>query len=272
MARLSLTVFAFLAMLCIAFAQSSSSSSGDVAAGSSSSGAASSTGLTESSTSIAASSTILVDSSSSGVHVGDSSSGMILDSSSAMELVSSSSAMEDMSSSAMDMTSSSSFNPLPFVPVNWGDLDIAGNNSVFNITWGNKTENNLMFGIGSTDGFIIDDVSGKTLRLVEGFTYSFMLDSAAAAQGFYVTFDPQGNEIAGSNISFVGVPKTTPGTYNFTLSIPSSEEHIFVYYASNVNQYAGGAIIIGRQSAAALQASFVVMAVSAFVALLFPKW
>lgn len=255
MARLAYILFAFVAMLCVALAQDSSSSStgitilsstGEVILSSSSSAAA----LSSSSSSAA------VLSSSSSAEASSSSSGSTIDSSSSSELM---------------MSSSSSWvNPLPYVPANWNDFDVYANDTLFQVKWGPKTSDNLMFGVGGSNGFIIDDISGRALRLTRNFAYRFNISADAATEGLYISWDAEGGNTAGSNIS---TPILAPGNYTIILTgIPDSDQPTYLYYASNRTQFAGGAIVLGSQSAAALQASFLVMAISAFVALFFPKW
>lgn len=243
MARLSYILFTFAIMLCIAFAQDSSS-----------------TGITV----LSSSGDVMLSSSSA---MGSSSAAA--SSSSSIEAVSSSSGSS--SSGEFMLSSSSSWvNPHPYVPTNWNDLAVYANDTMFRVHWGPKSAENLMNGVGSSDGFIIDDVSGRALRLTRDFVYRVEITAAAAAEGFYISWDAEGGVTTGSNIS---TPITAAGNYTVILTgIPPSDQPTYLYYASNSNNFAGGAIILGTQSAAALQASFLVMALSAFIALFFPKW
>jgi len=126
-----------------------------------------------------------------------------------------------------------------------------------------------MHGFGTPLGFSVNNVSGGPLHVLSGFVYNFTLDATAASHGLYFSYDPEGNNPLGSNIS---QPITTPGSNFVTIPYLNNNTVVFLYYASADTPFAGGAVIIGKQSAAALQASFAIMIISAFVSLVFPKW
>jgi len=256
MSRIAFFVVAMLAMLLGATAQMSSSSSSGMELDSSSSSAE------------AFSSSIVVELSSSSTFgdVPSSSSGMEVMSSSGEPVMSSSSGEAMMSSSTGGATVP------PFVPVNWEQMSFLPDGATINVTWGAKSSDNLMFNVGTTNGFIVNGVSGGAVRLGLGHTYNITIDSIAAPFGFYIDVDPMGDKTNGN----VTQPILAAGSYAFTINSTNINDQqsqtVFLYYASNSVSYAGGAAILGHQSAAALQASIMVMVISAFFALMFPKW
>lgn len=288
MSRFTFIVVALFAMLIVATAQSSSSSSPSSSTGLGGESSLSSGVVMDLSTGANASSS---SSSGAGGLGGSSSSSSEISASSSSSTEpndTSSSGLNDLSSSSEGFESSSSSGGLgnsssssgtydvvpPYVPSNWTDIDVLSNNSAIVVSWGNKSPDNLMYSVGGTEGFIVNGGSGQAIRLGYGSTYNLTIDSLAAPYGFYIDVTPQGDNPAGN----VTVPITVAGSYNFTVNATSisgettNNNVVFLYYASNSMPFAGGAAIIGTQSAAALQASIMVIAISAFFALVAPKW
>ncbi|MEP7168793.1 MAG: MopE-related protein, partial [Bacteroidota bacterium] len=116
----------------------------------------------------------------------------------------------------------------------WDTLNLL-NGSTLAVTFGTKTAAHPYFGTGSTFGYLIDGVEGKTLTLNRGITYSFSV-STTSGHPFFVSTSPTG----GTSSTIVtngqsGAPTGT-GTVTFT---PNNTHPSLLYYACSIHQFMG---------------------------------
>jgi len=101
-----------------------------------------------------------------------------------------------------------------------------------------KDSTHPWFGLGSTTGFSIDGVQGKTLHLRKGVAYQFTLN--APNLRLYFTDQPRGGSGAPRKVS--GTPDPFTGTE--TVTFPLNTPQIIYYNEGSCCQFVGGVIIL----------------------------
>ena len=109
----------------------------------------------------------------------------------------------------------------------------------FTVVAATKDASHPHYGEGSTIGFVVDGVPGRTLILIRGKTYTFSVNTGAM-HDFYLSTDPKG---WGAATLAAGVKGnfTYKGTVTFK---PTAETPDLVYYACRNHKYMGGTIHI----------------------------
>lgn len=108
--------------------------------------------------------------------------------------------------------------------------------SLFTVTVETKTSDHPYFGMGNSQGFVIDGVQGAELTLQRGMTYAFKMDNVPGIHPFYISESDQG---AGTQIYSDGVVGNG-ATGNDTLFLtPNINTPDLLYYQCENHEYMG---------------------------------
>lgn len=105
---------------------------------------------------------------------------------------------------------------------------------LFNIEVAPKTAAHPFFGQGSTNGYTVNGVEGRSLTLVRGVTYSFNIN--ATGFPFIISTDSVAGNYTNEVLNGVTGSRTTSGTLTFT---PNATHPSLLYYASGTQARMG---------------------------------
>lgn len=108
----------------------------------------------------------------------------------------------------------------------------------FQVSVAPKNNTHPQFGVGSTNGFVINGVQGEELTLTRGVTYRFNIGSTQSSHPFYLTTSVIGN---GQGTTILAPTAVTNGVMAFT---PISSTPNTIYYACNLHTNMGWRINI----------------------------